>query len=373
MDWISFVKKVLVIITAVIIVVITGCSIIPAPTSSPTPTDGSTSGSTGPIYPSWTPPQAKQVQLQPDLSTLVAQVEPSVVSINVKLTSTNIFGQSTTQEGAGSGWIIDASGLIVTNNHVVTGAQNILVTLNDGRVFSSAQVVADPVSDLAVIKINATGLPVASLGDSSQMKVGMMVGAIGNALGQGLSMTAGWISRLNASISISSTNQTLYDLIETSTPINPGNSGGPLVNTASQVIGITNAKLVATGVTNVGYAISINNAIPIIQQLVQTGHVVRPYIGVVLQTVNAGVAGLYGLAVDSGALITNVDANSPASSAGLKPGDVIVQINNTVVGSASQGADALQATQIGKPVKIVYWRGNSQQTVEVTPIQNPQA
>jgi serine protease Do len=369
----SFMKKALFIIITAILVVIPGCSLFPAPTSSPTPGDGSPSTGATPINPNWIPPQVQQVQLQPDLSTLVAQVEPWVVSINVKLTSTNIFGQSTTQEGAGSGWIIDASGVIVTNNHVVTGAQNILVTLDDGRVFSSTQVVADPVSDLAVIKINATGLPVASIGDSSQMKVGMMVAAVGNALGQGLSMTAGWISRLKASITISSTNQTLYDLIETSTPINPGNSGGPLVNTASQVIGITNAKLVATGITNVGYAISINNAMPIIQQLIRTGYVVRPYIGVVLQTVNAGVAELYGLAVDSGALIISVDSNSPASSAGLQPGDVIVQVDNTAVGSASQGADAIQGTQIGQPVKIVYWRGNAEQTVEVTPIQNPQA
>jgi serine protease Do len=349
------------------VIAVSACDLIAAPTTS---TGG---GTPVPIDPSWTPPPVQHAQIQPDLSTLVEQVRPSVVSINVKLTSVNIFGQPISQEGAGSGWIIDASGLVVTNSHVVAGAQTIAVTLSDGRVFTSAQVVTDSVSDLAVVKINATGLPVADIGDSSQMQVGMMVAAIGNALGQGLSMTAGWISRLGASIAISATGATLYDLIETSTPINPGNSGGILVNMSSQVIGITNAKLVATDVSNVGYAISTNNAMPIIQQLIRTGHVVRPYFGVALQTVDAGIAELYGLSMKSGALITGIAANSPASSAGLRSGDVIVQVDSTVVASASEAADVLQATQIGQRVEIVYWRGDKQNTVEVTPIQNPQS
>jgi serine protease Do len=354
---------------AIVMLVAFSSCVVPLPTATPTPTDVP---KPTPIDPAWTPPSVQPVQVPPDLSTLVAQVKPSVVSINVKLTSTNIFGLTTSQEGAGSGWIIDSGGLIVTNNHVVTGAQNIEVTLDDGRVFPASRVVADPVSDLAVVKIDAAGLPAAKIGDSSQMQVGMMVAAIGNALGQGLSMTAGWVSRLNASITISPMNETLYDLIETSAPINPGNSGGPLVNSAAQVIGITNAKLIATGVQSIGYAISINDAMPIIQQLIRTGYVVRPYFGVALETVDAGIATVYGLSVDSGALITDIAANSPASRAGLQAGDVIVQVGVTTVASASEAANALEASQIGQVVRITYWRKDTRHTADVTPTQNPQ-
>lgn len=357
------------VITTGLAPLVQGCSLIPTLTPSPTP---SVTVTPAPIDAQWSPPSVQTAQLQPDLSTLVAEVSPSVVSINVKVTLLNIFGQSISQEGAGSGWIIDSNGLIVTNNHVVAGAKSVEVTLSDGRVYRSVRVVTDPVSDLAVVKIDATGLPAAQIGDSSQMKVGMKVAAIGNALGQGLSMTAGWISRLGASVTISSINETLYDLIETSTPINPGNSGGPLINMAGQVIGITNAKLVSSSVENIGYAISMQNAMPIIEQLIRKGYVVRPYFGVALQTVNAGVAAVYGLPVNTGALITGVAAGSPASNAGLQTGDVIVQVDGMSVASASQAADALGAAQIGQKVKITFWRSGSQYTAEATPIQNPQ-
>jgi len=293
------------------------------------------------------------------------------VAINVQITSYDIFNRAVTQEGAGSGWIIDPNGLIVTNNHVVAGAQDIKVTLDDGRVFPAQNIAADPVTDLAVVQIDATGLPAVTLGDSSKLSVGMTVASIGNALGEGISMTAGWVSRLGVSITISSPNATLYNLIQTSAPINPGDSGGPLVDSLGEVVGITNAKLVASGVENIGYAIGINTALPIIEQLIQTGYIVRPYFGVTLQTIDAGVAAMYNLAVDSGVLITNVDSNSPASSAGLQAGDVIVSINGTTVTTASQLADAMNNTQIGQKVKITYWRGNSENTVEVVPTQDP--
>lgn len=179
-----------------------------------------------PIVPNWTPPALSETTLPADLSGIVSKVLPSVTSINVSVSTTNIFGQSTTQQGAGSGWVIDSNGLIVTNNHVIQGAQNVTVSLSDGRVFPAQQISADAVSDLAVIKINATGLPMVTIGDSSKLLVGNMAIAIGNALGQGLSMTAGWVSRLNVSLTIPATTSqpgaTLFDLIEVSTPINPG-------------------------------------------------------------------------------------------------------------------------------------------------------
>jgi serine protease Do len=302
-------------------------------------------------------------------------VLPSVVSINVDVASTDFTGQPTIQQGAGSGWVIDSNGLIVTNNHVIENAQNISVSLSDGRNFSAQQVVADPISDLAVIKIGAAGLQAATLGDSAKLKAGNMVIAIGNALGEGLSVTAGWVSRLGVSITVPGTNTTpavtLFDLIEVSAPINPGNSGGPLIDALGEVVGITNAKLVATGVEAVGYAISMKSALPILQQLIQTGRVTRPYMGVSLQDVDPAIAAVYRLAVQQGALITQVDPSGPAAAAGLQAGDVITQIDDTKITSASDAVEAILTSQIGQQVTVAYYRGSSQATATVTLAQNP--
>ncbi len=189
-----------------------------------------------------------------------------------------------TQEGAGSGWIIDSSGLIVTNNHVVEGANSITVTLEDGRNFSADTVRTDPVTDLAVVKINAQNLPPAlKVGDSSKLRVGDWVVAIGNSLGQGISATKGIVSAMG--VSVSADTETLYDLIQTDAAINPGNSGGPLVNLAGEVIGINSIKVAQVGVEGMGYAISIKEALPIINDLVTNGYVTRPWMGVGLYTV----------------------------------------------------------------------------------------
>jgi serine protease Do len=340
-----------------------------ATTTTPTSTTPAPPPGTGAISPGWVVPVVETANLPQDFSAVVAKVRPSVVAINVELTSYNIFNQPVTQQGAGSGWIIDPSGLIVTNAHVVEGAQDITVSLDDGRSLPATQVAADSVSDLAVVKINASGLTAAAIGDSTQMKVGMSVAAIGNALGQGISMTGGWISRLGASITVN--NETLYDLIETDAAINPGNSGGPLINTAGQVIGITNAKLVATGVEAIGYAISTATAMPIIQQLVDQGYVTRPWFGVSLQTVSSGIAFIYNLSVSQGALITSVVSGGPADKAGLKAGDVIVGIGGQDITSSADAQQAILSSQIGQPVEVKYWRGNSQQTVQVTPATMP--
>lgn len=345
---------------------------IATPSAAPT-TSATVTGSS--IIPSWTPPAMSGASLPADLSGIVAKVLPSVASINVSVSTTDIFGRPTTQQGAGSGWIIDSNGLIVTNDHVVQGAQDITVSLNDGRVFPAQQIAADSTSDLAVIKINATGLPVVTIGDSSKLQVGMTAIAIGNALGQGLSMTAGWVSRLGVSITASSSastaGTTLFDLIEVSTPINPGNSGGPLIDSLGEVVGITNAKLVASGVENVGYAISIKTALPIIQQLVQTGKVTRPYLGVSLQDVTPQIATIYGLAVSQGALITRVDPTGPASHAGIQAGDVITGIDNTTINAAADAVQTIQAAKIGQQITITYYRGNNQAAAKAVLIQNP--
>jgi serine protease Do len=213
-----------------------------------------------------TQPPAETPALFPDFVSVIAQAKPSVVGITTEI-PVSIFGRQFTQEGAGSGWIIDKDGLIVTNNHVIEGARTVTVTLEDGRTFPAVSIRTDAVADLAVIRINAQNLPALQIGDSSRLQVGEWVVAIGNSLGLGTSATKGIVSALGVSISTSSS-ETLNGLIQTDAAINPGNSGGPLVNLRGEVVGINSAKISAVGVEGMGYAISIKEAKPIIEQLI---------------------------------------------------------------------------------------------------------
>jgi len=326
---------------------------------------------TAPTSPEWTlPPAETQNPPLPDFISVVAKVKPSVVAINTEVATYDIFNRPFTQEGAGSGWIIDEDGLIVTNNHVVAGAKTITVTLADGRTFPAGVVGTDALADLAVLKINDTNLPTANIGDSSKLRIGEWVLAIGNALGEGITVKEGIVSRLRVSIQVSQ-GQTLYDLIDTSAAINPGNSGGPLVNIAGEVIGITSAKLAAIEVESLGYAISINAAMPIIEELVKTGYVVRPWLGVVLYTVDQYAVFRYGLAVDKGTLITELAPGSPADKAGLEVGDVIVSFEGKEITTAQELIQAIHSCQIGQEVEITYWRGETKNTTYTILIERP--
>ena len=171
----------------------------------------------------------------PDIEAVVKLVKPSVVVINTQLPVTGFFGQQSLEQAAGSGWILDSNGTIVTNNHVVDGATTISVTLDDGRTFSvdPSTVKADTINDLAILHIDATGLPALKIGDSANLQVGQWVVAIGNSLGMGIRATVGIVSQLGVTLDIS-TDQALYNLIDTSAIINPGNSGGPLVNLSAR-------------------------------------------------------------------------------------------------------------------------------------------
>lgn len=346
----------------------------PASTSAATPT-AATIPSATPLAPDWIFPQLSEDPLPDDLSNIVTRVLPSVVSISVETTTLNSLNQPVILKSAGSGWILDSNGLIVTNNHVVGSSGDISVTLNDGRTFPAQQVATDPVTDLAVVKINATGLSAATLGDSGKLREGMMVIAIGNSLGEGLRVTAGWVSRLEASIPSADTSAlsstVLFDLIEISAPINPGNSGGPLLDMKGEVVGITNVKLIASDIENVGYAISMQTAMPVLQQLVTTGQVVRPYLGVRLQELSSVAASSLGLPVRKGALIGAVEPNSPASQAGLQANDVIVGINYTPINSSAEAIYTLFSSQIGDRISLTYYRGSTQSTVQVTLTSRP--
>jgi serine protease Do len=352
----------------------TGCISITTPqTPNNSPTTTAPSAPPTPINPSWTPPPtANLTTALPSIADVVAVVKPSVVAITTEVVSYDFFNRPFTQEGAGSGWILDEDGIIVTNNHVVAGARNITVTTYDDRTFTAEtnSVSTDALNDLAILKIDAQNLPALKRGDTNELRVGDWVIAIGNALGQGIRATEGIISRKGVSIPVSQ-GQTLYDLIETSAAINPGNSGGPLVNLAGEVIGITSAKVAQIGVEGMGYAISIDVAIPIIQELVNKGYVVRPWLGVDLFTVNPTVVWQLGLDVDTGVILLEVVDGSPAAQAGLKAGDVIVGIGGEQVNDVQELTRVLFSSKIGKPLEIVYWRGKNKNTTQVTPTESP--
>jgi serine protease Do len=358
------------LVIIVFLLVASGCplpSIVTTPPTSPPPT---TSTAT-PINPGWTPPSTDgQVLALPSIADVVALVKPSVVAINTEYTSYDIFNQPFTQQAAGSGWIIDEDGLIVTNNHVVENADSVTVTLVDGRTFTAETVRTDSLSDLAIVKVNASNLPSAEVGDSDTLQVGDWVVAIGNSLGMGISATAGIVSAKGVSLSVSE-GQTQEDLIQTDAAINPGNSGGPLVNMAGEVIGINSIKIAQVGVEGMGYAISSNTARPIIQQLVQKGYVVRPWLGVGLYTVDQYAVMRYGLAVEEGTLVTEVATDSPAAEAGIQAGDVITSFEGEDITSADDLVQAIHASDIGQRVEIIFWRGNTQNTTYATLVESP--
>jgi len=336
-----------------------------APSPSPPPPQPTT-----PINPDWTPPAGNQAQLLPDFVSVIAKVKPSVVAISTKVPTFNIFTGASIQEGAGSGWIIDENGYIVTNNHVVKGAESITVTLDDGSTFPAETVRTDPLSDLAIVRIDAQDLPAANIGDSSKLRVGDWLVAIGNSLGLGISVTKGIVSSLGVSVSVAP-GQTLYDLIQTDAAINPGNSGGPLVNMAGEVIGINSVKIAQVGVEGMGYAISTKEAIPIIEELIKTGYVVRPWLGVGLFTVDELIARRYNLAVNQGILVTEVAVGSPADQAGIEAGDVITAIEGQEVADVNELIRAIHSFQIGQRVEITFWRGDAKNTTYAVLLESP--
>jgi len=306
----------------------------------------------------------------PDFVSVIAEVKPSVVAINTESTGYSFFGSTYTQQGAGSGWIIDSDGLIVTNNHVIEDAQSITVTLEDGRSVDADTVYTDSVSDLAVIKIDAQGLPALTLGDSSQLSVGEWVVAIGNSMGMGISATKGIVSALGVTLTVSA-GESLSNLIQTDAAINPGNSGGPLVNLKGEVVGINSVKVAEVGVEGMGYSISIEEAEPIITQLIDKGYVTRPYLGVATYTVDAFVSARYQLGIDKGVLVTQVGSGSPADSAGLKQGDVIISIDGQDITDSSGLIQTINSLEIGQEIKITYWRNGAEHETSAVLTQSP--
>jgi len=298
----------------------------------------------------------------PQLSTqeLVTEVAPAVVSIVVETVSYNWFWQAVPQTGAGSGIIISSDGYIVTNNHVVEDANKVTVTLSDGGAFDSTVVGTDAQTDLAVVKIDASNLSYLRFLNNSleQLSVLDPVVAVGNALAL----------HLGRSIQ-ENTGVVLSDIIQTDAAINAGNSGGPLLNTAGQVVGINVA--IASNAENIGFAISTDTAIPVVQSLINEGKVVRPWLGVSAATVTPTIQQYYHLSVDAGVLIVSVISDGPADEAGLRAGDVIVSMGDEDISTADDLTAAITSHQIGDQVEIVYYRGNVQQVVNATLGESP--
>lgn len=361
-------KKVEYIFTALVLLSLilgsSGCSIsFHWPPTPPPPTSSPPGSSTDHANPNWTLPSGNNQPaiLLPSIADVVKQVMPSVVSVTTEMVVRDFFGREHTQTAAGSGVIIDDEGYIVTNNHVVENAKSVQVKLANGKAFIANIVGADALSDLAVLKIDASDLVYARLGDSDSLVVGDWVVAIGNALGQGISAAEGIVSKLNVSVTVQG--NTLSVLIQTTAPINPGNSGGPLVNMDGEVIGITSAKLAGLGIEGMGYAISINSAEPIIKELINKGYVEYPWLGVTTITIVPSIAAKYNLSVDKGALIIKTDNSpgvfpgSPAEIAGLKEGDVIIRFNDKEIDTNRALGQVIENCDVGDEVEITYVRG----------------
>ena len=298
---------------------------------------------------------------------LVAEVAPAVVSIVVETVSYNWFWQAVPQTGAGSGIVISPDGHIVTNNHVVEDANKVTVTLSDGRAFDATVVGTDAQTDLAVLKIDVSNLAYLHFLNSSleQLSVLDPVVAVGNALALpgGPTWTTGVVSNLGRSIQ-ENTGVVLSDIIQTDAAINAGNSGGPLLNTAGQVIGINVA--IASNAENIGFAISTDTAIPVVQSLINEGKVIRPWLGVSATTVTPTIQQYYHLSVDAGVLIVSVLSGGPADEAGLTAGDVIVSLDDEDITTAADLTAAITSHQIGDRIEIVYYHGNQQNVVTAT-------
>jgi serine protease Do len=275
------------------------------------------------------------------------------------------------QEGTGSGVIVSKDGYIITNNHVVDGADTIKVKLNDGREFTGKVIGRDPHSDIAVLKINATDLPYLTIADSDKIEVGDLCLAIGNPFGIGQTVTMGIVSALGRNgvpVGDMADKYHYEDFIQTDAAINPGNSGGALVDTDGRLIGINTAILSRTGgYEGIGFAVPVNLARSVMESLVAKGRVDRGYMGVSIQDINPALAEQFSLLPDQhGALISDVMPDSPADKAGFKSGDVVLEFNGKIVPSSNRLHNEVADTAPGTTVPVKILRNGKEETLQLT-------
>lgn len=305
---------------------------------------------TSPLYPTNTNTKQEVVSNIPKNSiTKVAEtVGPAVVGITNNVTT---FGGKTVKQGSGSGIIISKEGYIVTNQHVIEDASEVYVTLAGGKKLPARIIGADYRTDLAVLKVEADNLPVAKLGDSSKVRVGDVAIAIGNPLGEEFSgsVTAGVISAVNRKMTVDGRS---YKVIQTDASINPGNSGGALCNEAGEIIGINSLKI--SSAEGMGFAISINEAKPIIESLMKNGYVSRPFIGIYYEFIDEDTAKEYNVPVGAG--IRSVERGSGAEEAGIRAGDIIVNFDGQELKKSEDLSDALEKHKVGDIVSAKIYR-----------------
>ena len=293
-----------------------------------------------------------------------------MVSINVTGTSGyNFFGQPVQSASSGSGFVLTEDGYIVTNYHVVKNAHTVKVAMYDGTEYDARYVGGDEDYDIAVIKVDASGLPAVTLGDSSKLNVGDRVLAIGNPLGElTFSMSGGMVSSVNRAINVDGTP---FNMIQTDTSINPGNSGGPLLNSYGEVVGIVSAKYSSTSsqetVEGLGFAIPINDVISMVKDIMTNGYITnKPYLGVTPGTMNAQLAAQFRYDIDKGVFVYSVEEGSAADKAGLQMGDVITKVDDTEVDSVEELNAAKKQYSAGDTATLTVYRAGETITVDIT-------
>lgn len=319
-----------------------------------------------------------------DIGPSVAEkVLPSVVGIEVQYTVNSIFGGSGNATASGSGIIISSDGYILTNNHVVSNtdssssnsfyqvseANSVKVYLyGDSQTAYDAKIIGtDAETDLAVIKIDKTDLPVAELGNSDELKIGEWAMAVGNPLGLSSSISIGAVSAVNRKVEDSDGIE--YTLIQTDAAINQGNSGGALVNSNGQVIGINFMKISSVGVEGISFAIPISQAIDVSNELIQYNKVRRPYLGITGSTVTEQISKMYNLAI--GVYVQSVDTFSKAATSGLKSGDVIIKIDNTDIKTMDELTNYIKSKNIGDTVNLKVNRNGEELDISCELIEEP--
>ncbi|HEY3272942.1 MAG TPA: trypsin-like peptidase domain-containing protein [Methanocella sp.] len=305
-----------------------------------------------------------------EMINIIEKVGPSVVNVNTVRLVHDAYMNVVPLRGMGSGIIMDTDGHIMTNNHIVEGAEQIEVSLFDGRKLKGELVGTDPTSDIAVVKVSDGTLPPARLGDAADIRVGETAIAIGNPFGfllRGPTVTVGVISALHRTIQAEK--GVFENLMQTDAHINPGNSGGPLVNAKGEVIGINSANIpFAQGI---GFSIPMFLARRIADELIKYGKVVRPWLGILGVGVNPQISQYYGLPVDKGILVTRVFPNSPAADAGIAPGDMIVSADKKDLNDMDELSKEVKAKKVGDGIDVVVMRGPMKREVDITLAESP--
>jgi len=335
----------------------------------------------GAYFARFTPASQKTVIQTKEEGTVVAvaeKVQPSVVNIRTQSVIGDVFNPQRTVEGVGSGVIFRKDGYVLTNNHVVQDADEIFVTI-PGRPDSRGKVVGrDPETDLAVVKIDGTGLPAAELGSSDQLKVGETVVAVGSPFSFEQTVTSGIVSALNRNVSTSPDQSdqsvTLTNLIQTDAAINPGNSGGALANSRGQVIGI-NALIISRsgGNQGIGFAIPIDLAKKVANQLTKEGKATHAYLGVLGQTLDQEYARTQELETTKGAIMVEVVSDGPAGKAGLRKSDIVVSFGDEPIESMEDLIAAIRKSDVGQKVQITFVRDGKKQGIEVVLAEKPRS